>query len=152
VDASHNIHFHNKLQGQTGIVVTVGQRNAPVYVKSSKQRVTSRSSTESELIALDSALQHILWFKEVCSFIGYPQHPVHVFQDNRSTMSVCESGLSKSGRIKHMAARYFFIKQHIDSGTVLLHYVQSENMLADSLTKPLSGDPFVKARKLLLNA
>ena len=112
----------------------------------------ARSSTESELIGLDEALLHLLWFRQIMDLLGYPQNPAYAFQDNKSTIFVCQTGHSKSaGRFKHMAIRYYFIKSLIEDGKVSLKYVPTEQMIADILTKPLVGQLFQTLRSKILN-
>ena len=89
IDASYNLHADSR--GHTGIVVTVGRNNAPIYVRSQKQKLNTRSSTEAELVAADEGVLHLLWMILVFDFLGYPQQPVTVFQDNKSTIRVCQT-------------------------------------------------------------
>jgi hypothetical protein len=90
-------------------VATIGKHNAPIYVRSQKHKLHTRSSTEAELVATDEGVLHLLWMILVFDFLGYPQQPVTVLQDNQSTMRVCQTGQSKNGRLKHMVVRYNFI-------------------------------------------
>ena len=45
--------------------------DAPVYVKSGKQKIVTRSSVEAELVGISDALSQILWCKKVSSRITY---------------------------------------------------------------------------------
>lgn len=149
VDASYA--SSDDCRGHNGIMATIGAHNAPFFVKSTKQKPVTRSSTESELVAVDLALQHLIWTRQILEFLGYPQHPAYIFQDNQSTILVCESGYSKSGRLKHMAIRYYFIKSLVEDGAIAFKYVRSRDMVADILTKPLSGELFYHLRDKILN-
>jgi hypothetical protein len=40
---------------------TLGKGNVPIVAKSTKQKLNTRSSTESELVGLDDTLLHLLW-------------------------------------------------------------------------------------------
>lgn len=80
IDASYNLHHDSR--GHSGIVVTMGRNNAPIYTKSQKQKLNTRSSTEAELVATDEGVLHLLWLVLVLDFLGYPPRPVTVFQDN----------------------------------------------------------------------
>ena len=133
VDASYNVQFHDKMESHTGLAVTIGNQNAPILVKSIKQKVTSRSSTEAELIALDTAMLHILWFKRIYEFLTHRRQSVQVYQDNQSVMTVCKSGLSKTGKLKHVASRYFFIKGMVPSHYVLFQLRISSRILSPNL-------------------
>jgi hypothetical protein len=149
VDAAYGL--HNDMRGHGGTMVTFGYANAPVYTKSSKQKLHTRSSTETELVALDDSFQHLLWFRQVVEFMGYKQNPAVMYQDNKSTIIVCESGHSKNGKLKHMAIRYYFIHGQLERNIAQLRYCKSADMIADLLTKPLAPQQFKKLRDKMLN-
>jgi hypothetical protein len=149
IDASYNLHFDSC--GHTGIVATIGRRNAPIYIRSQKHKLHTRSSTEAELVATDEGVLHLLWMILVFDFLGYPQKPVKVFQDNQSTMRVCQTGHSKSGRLKHMVVRYNFIHGQQEANVITFEYVKTCDMLADIMSKPVDKHIFLKLRNVLLN-
>ena len=43
---------------------------------------------------------------------------------------------------RHINVRYFFWKDRIDNCEINIKYIESENMVADILTKPLHGKKF----------
>ena len=88
--------------------------NATVYVKSGKQKIVTRSSTEAELVGLSDALSQILWTREFLCNQGLRLGPAIVYQDNQSTICLANKGRSTSERIRHVKIRYFFIKHYID--------------------------------------
>ena len=149
IDASYNLHHDSR--GHTGIVATIGRKNAPIYVRSQKHKLHTRSSTESELVATDEGVLHLLWMILVFDFLGYPQQPVTVFQDNQSTMRVCQTGQSKSGRLKHMVVRYNFIHGQQEANIITFEYIKSSDMVADIMSKPVTLPIFLKLRKQLMN-
>jgi hypothetical protein len=74
-----------------------------------------------------------------------------VFQDNQSSMALIKNGKSNSERTRHIAIRFFFISDRVNSNEIKLQYMETENMLADVLTKPLQGELFRRLRDQLLN-
>ncbi len=62
-----------------------------------------------------------------------------------------ENGKSTSDRTRHINVRYYFIKDRIDSGEIKLEYIPTEEMAADTLTKPLVGTKFKELKAKLLN-
>jgi hypothetical protein len=42
-------------------------------------------------------------------------------------------------RSKHVDVHYHFVQELVEKRIVSLHYIQTTEMLADSLTKPLTG-------------
>ncbi len=45
-------------------------------------------------------------------------------------------------KTKHVAFRFFYVKQVVDSGRAEIIYLQTDKMGADILTKVLIGTPF----------
>jgi hypothetical protein len=120
-------------------------------VRSGKQKLVSKSSTEAELIGLSDSLTQGIWTRDFLIFQGYTMAPATVYQDNMSTIALAEKGRSTSDRTRHISIRYFFVKDRIDSGEVRIEYMPTASMLADVLTKPLQGELFRAMRKQLLN-
>eukprot|EP00957_Ditylum_brightwellii_P154161 11731775-Ditylum_brightwellii.AAC.1 len=50
---------HPNMRGHTGVTMSLGQGS--VFGSSTKQKLNTKSSTETELIAVDNAIPHILW-------------------------------------------------------------------------------------------
>jgi len=147
VDASFGTHPDGK--GHTGIIITIG--GGSIFVKSSKQKIVSKSSTESELIGLSDALSMIIWVRDFLTAQGYPMDAAVIYQDNKSTINLAEKGRSTSERTRHVNIRYFFIHDRIKSGEVKVMHMPTKDMLSDILTKPLQGSLFLKLRAELLN-
>lgn len=98
VDASYAAHSDAK--GHTGIYVAIG--HGPIFVRSSKQKLVAKSSTEAELIALSDAASQVIWCREFLLAQGYSIGPAKIYQDNKSTILLAEKGRSTSDRTKHL--------------------------------------------------
>lgn len=61
------------------------------------------------------------------------------------------NGKGQFKRRKHIANRYFWVKQFIDSGEIQLKYVPTLKMISDLLTKPLFGEIFYSIIKVVNN-
>ncbi|KAL8147667.1 hypothetical protein AgCh_005113 [Apium graveolens] len=48
---------------------------------------------------------------------------------------------------KHISIRYHFIREHVDEGTVELHFVPTDQQLADIFTKPLCEATFTRLQE-----
>ena len=147
VDASYGVHADGK--SHTGLVIFLGE--GPIFVRSSKQKIVVKSSTEAELVGLSDSLTQILWSREFLIHQGYDVGEAIVYQDNQSTMLLAENGYSSAERSRHIKIRYFWIKDRISTGEVKLEYCKSGDMVADILTKPLQGEAFLRQRATLLN-
>ena len=76
--------------------------------------------------------------------------PARIHQDNRSTIMLAEKGRSTSTRTRHVAIRYFFVKDRIESKEVELLDTDTEDMVADYFSKPLQGQLFIKFREVIM--
>ena len=147
IDASFAV--HGDMRSHTGGVISLG--SGPVYVRSSKQKLTSKSSTEAELIGVSDMLPQVIWTRDFLQQQGYMCKPAKIFQDNQSTIVLANKGFSTSDKTRHIGIRYYFVKDRIDGGEVEVEYLATENMIADIMTKPLQGSLFRKLRDLLMN-
>ena len=57
-------------------------------------------------------------------------------------MHLLEQGTGSFKRAKHIKVRYFWLKDLIDEGEVVLKYIPSEELVADLLTKAITGVKF----------
>ena len=147
IDASYAVHWD--LKSHTGAIITLGK--GPVYAKSGIQRLNTTSSAESELVALSDSTGQILWTRQFLEHQGYNVGPATIYEDNQSAIKLAENGRSNSSRTRHIAIRYFFISDRITSGEIKVEYLNTSDMIADILTKPLQGALFRRLRALLLN-
>eukprot|EP00934_Nitzschia_sp_Nitz4_P000074 Nitzschia sp. Nitz4//scaffold495_size4786//1166//4435//NITZ4_009233-RA/size4786-processed-gene-0.0-mRNA-1//-1//CDS//3329553072//74//frame0 len=149
VDAAYAV--HNDMKGHTGGTMSLG--GGSVYSTSNKQRMVSRSSTESEVIGVYDVLPQIQWTKRFLEAQGMSiQQDTVLYQDNTSAMLLEKNGRSSSTkRTKHMDVRYFYIKDMVDDGEVKIKHCPTDAMLADYFTKPLQGKPFYKLRDKIMN-
>jgi hypothetical protein len=60
-------------------------------------------------------------------------------QDNKSCMVLANKGPLTSEKSRHIAIRYFWEADCIESEQVVLEYLHTEDMVADIMTKPLQG-------------
>ena len=122
------------------MTISFGRDGPAVVVRSVKQKLVARSSTEAELIALDDAICYVLWCRELMDDLGFKQvGACEIQQDNTSAMAICIKGGGYTGRTRHMNNRYYFIKQH---GEVKLVHTGTDEINSDGLTKPVIGKKF----------
>ena len=119
---------------------------------STKQKINSRSSTEAELVGVDDKISKIVWTKKFLEAQGFPVKLNIIYQDNTSTIKLCENGKASSGkRTRHFDIRLFYITDLISRDEVVIKYCPSGEMIADYLSKPLVGSRFRVLRKHLMN-
>jgi hypothetical protein len=133
-------------KSHTGAAVTLGA--GAFFAKSSKQKIVTKSSTEAELVAVTDSAGDLLFIRNLLLCQGYDIPPLFLFQDNRSTIALCERG-GAGHRTKHIKIRNFYVKERVDEGEIVVRWMPTELMIADALTKPLQGAAFKAFRDLL---
>ena len=125
-------------------------RGFPI-ASSTKHKINTRSTTESELVGVDGMMSSILWTRYFLNHQGYKVNDNIIFQDNKSSMLLERNGKALRGkRTKHINVRYFFITDQISKGEVQVEWSPTKDMVADSLTKPLQGASFKRFRDLIM--
>jgi len=114
-----------------------------------KQCITALSSTEAEYMALSHALKEALWLRLLLLILKMPlPRPFPLLCDNQSTLNIANS-LSITSHSKHIDIRYYFIHEHLLSGSFATTWVPTTDMTADIFTKPLSPSLHAKHIPLL---
>ena len=110
-----------------------------IYSTSQKQKLNTRSSTETELVAVDDFMPQILWTKYFLDAQGYCS--VHKLQqDNVNAIKMGVNGRSSNTkRTKHMKLRLFFIKDRIDSKEIDIEFCPTEMIRGYFFKKILQG-------------
>jgi hypothetical protein len=143
VDASFTT--HDDCRGHTGGTMSLGKGSITGTPK--KQKINTRSSTESELVGDDDMLPQIMWTRYFIEAQGSNMDESILYQDNLGAMLLEKNGKqSSSKRTKHIRVRYLFIKDRIGNGDISVKHCPTGDMVADHFTKPLQGAQFRKFR------
>jgi hypothetical protein len=149
IDASYGVHTAYG-KSHTGCVLMLGDAG-PVQCKSAKQKIVTKSSTEAELVALSDSANQAIHLKNFVEAQGYDVGPVQIKQDNMSCMALVKKGAATSERSRHIAIRYFWVRERVDSGEVQISHEPTETMWANLLTKAVQGAQFTKERAMVTN-
>ena len=147
-DAAHNVTKDAK--GITGWSYQLGQGS--ICWKCRTQGLTAMSSTEAELIAVDEAAREAQYLHKLLKDFGIQvsDHlPTFIGQDNMSTIALIQSS-HWNARTKHVSLRFHHTGELQRNGEIKVQYLQTDQMPADLLTKPLASEPFRRHRAVLL--
>jgi hypothetical protein len=141
---------HPSMRGHTGSRLSMG-RGFPV-VTSTKQKLNTRSSTESELVAVDDCMPAICWTRYFLEAQGYRVTENIVYQDNKSAILLERNGKASSSKrtTKHIHIRYFFVTDRISAKELSVDWCPTGDMIADYMTKPTQGALFKKFRDQIM--
>ena len=147
VDASHAI--HENMRGHTGGTMSMGI--GTLHNKSSKQKLNTRSTTESELVGVSEYLPYDLWQVNFFKFQGYDIRNNYIYQDNESATKMEINGRNScTGNSRHVDIKYFWVKDRVDKKEMQIKYCPTTLMLADYFTKPLQGNVFRRFREVIM--
>lgn len=110
----------------------------PISWKSSKQKTVALSSTEAEYMALSDASKEAIYLRNLVYELTDKLDSVTIFNDNQSAIKLSMNPIFHE-RSKHIDIRYHFIRETVDKNTIQLKYLETENMIADILTKSVGG-------------
>jgi len=109
-----------------------------------RQNAVAASSTEAEYMALFEAVREALWLKSLISGVNIKiKNPIKIYDDNQGCISIANNP-SCHKRAKHIDIKYNFAREQIESNTICLEYISTENQLADIFTKPLPAAKFLE--------
>ena len=132
----------------SGFIYQIGE--GPVSWSSCKQNSVALSTSEAEYVALASAAQEAIWLRQLMSELTKtPIKTITINEDNQS--AIC---LSKNpqfhGRSKHISIKHHFLRDQVKEGSIEVKYCRTEEMIADMFTKGLSGERFMKLRRMAI--
>jgi hypothetical protein len=123
----------------TGYVFFIA--GGPVSWKSKQQTTVALSSAEAEYMALCDAAKeavHLRWLlQDIDPVFKASGKPAIIFEDNTACIALASNPVLHE-RTKHIDMRYHFVRERIVSKEISVHFVGTDLMLADLLTKPVS--------------
>ena len=137
LDAAFACHMDGK--GHSGGVARLG--NTSVQEISKKHKMGTKDSTEAELV---TASDHIVEGELIHEFLeeqGFKLERLLLLQDNAAVISMLVNGGGKV-RTKHLRARLMLLREKIVQNEIEVQYINTKEMIADILTKPLQGEQF----------
>ena len=113
--------------------------------RSPKQTVTATSSCEAEYIATCTASKEAVWLSRlVADMQGFTKaDPITVNVDNQGCIDTIHNQAINQ-RNKHVDIQYHYVRDLAESDQVRFQYCPTDDMTADTLTKPLDRIKFEK--------
>lgn len=135
----------NDRKSYTGYVFKLS--GSAVSWKSVKQKSVALSSTEAEYMALSEATKEAIYLRSLLSELIGKLECIVIFNDNQSAQKLSTNPVFHE-RSKHIDVRYHFIREAISENLIDIKYMQTDEMIADVLTKGLQN---VKHNKFVRN-
>ncbi|KAI2509499.1 hypothetical protein MHU86_4876 [Fragilaria crotonensis] len=146
-------------RSRTGYVILYA--SCPVIWASKLQSEIALSTTESEYLAISTATREVLPLMELvqemqehgCGLTATtPRLHCRVFEDNSGAIELATSVKNPKmrPRTRHINTKYHHFRNKVQDGTISIHSVSTEDMLADILTKICNEETHTKLRKQLM--
>jgi Reverse transcriptase (RNA-dependent DNA polymerase) len=114
-----------------------------------KQKTVAQSTCDAEYIACAEAARECMWLRMLTAEINLIQpHPTPLLTDNESALALAKDPRFHA-RAKHINTRCHYIRECIDNSDIYLSYVNTDDNIADILTKPLAAPNFLRLRSFL---
>ena len=127
----------------SGYCYKLSDNGSLISWKSKQQRTVALSTCEAEYMALTYAVQEGIFLRQLLSdMTGSTQlSAANIFVDNQGAIELAKNPVYHQ-RSKHIDIRYHYLRTEIKSGKIILHYIPSNENIADIFTKPVSRSRF----------
>jgi ribonuclease HI len=131
----------NDLKSTSGMVI-VDRNGAVIGWRSAKQPLTARSTADAEYTAVAMAVDEALWLSKVEAEIygdamqSTTPKTLQVRNDNNAAISIIQSGMYQASN-RHIGVKFRWLREMWSSGEIEISYIDTKNMRADGMTKPL---------------
>ena len=115
-----------------------------VVARSRKQSVVALSSCEAEYMSICSAVQEIVYIRQLLVDLYRRQDSPTVLECDNSAAVELTSRETHQQRAKHISIRFHFSREAIRRGEVVMKRVPGISNFADMLTKPLGFTKFAQ--------
>lgn len=122
---------------------------AAIFWLSRKQNSVSTSTTESEYISMSVTAKQGQWVAQILRDMGYPEYiapngiTVETRGDNQGALALVKNPRLHE-RSKHIDVAHHHIRDLQEKNRIRTEYVNTDEMVADGLTKPLAKPRFEK--------
>jgi len=164
VDASHAGEWNKETapvdpataKSRSGYAITLG--GCPILWASKMQTEIALSSTEAEYIAMSQAMREVLPMMAlmqeaaeagVLPAAEVPKVHCKVFEDNSGAIEIARLPKMRP-RTKHLNIKYHHFRDQVARGRITIHFVPTEDQIADMLTKPVSIELLARFRRRLM--
>nr|GFA03672.1 copia protein [Tanacetum cinerariifolium] len=125
---------HTDYRSMIGSLMYVTSSRLDIMFTTSELRAISRA--ESKYVAVSGCCAQVLWMRTQLTDYGLFYDKVPIYCDSKSATAISCNPVHHT-RTKHIDVRYYFIKYHVEKGTIELYFVGTEYPLADLFTKSL---------------
>jgi hypothetical protein len=124
-------------QSVSGYVIYLN--GTPLLWGSLKQTVVVDSSCSAEYVAASIACKQAIHAENIIQFLGFScMKPYTMYTDSTACLAI-SLNLERLGNVRHRSIRYHLVRCYVTLGEITMAYCVTEEMVADLLTKIVSG-------------
>jgi hypothetical protein len=118
---------------------TVFLNGSPLLWGSLKQTIIVDSSCSAEYVAASVACKQAIYAENLIGFLGFScRKPYTMYTDSTACLHIATNP-TKLGNVRHIQIRYHLVRCYVTLGSIQMLYCVTEEMVADLLTKIVSG-------------
>lgn len=118
----------------------------PISWSTKRQHSVSLSTVKAEYVAASLAAQDLKWLHLLLTELGVqdlmPKLTI-IHEDNQGAIALTENN-KLHARTKHIDIKHHFVRDLVDKGDCVFHYIPTAEQAADGLTKPLGKILFLR--------
>lgn len=146
-DASHG-NCHDTRRSFSGYLVQLG--DSVISWRSRKQKSVASSTCEAEFMALAMACKHHIWLTRGLKELLGQEIPAILMTDNNGAIDITRnSKINESS--KHIEIAFYFTREKVQEGSIILLHCPGKDNLADICTKALARPIFDQLCFLIRN-
>jgi hypothetical protein len=138
----------DEIKATSGYVFTIGR--TAVSWRSRKQTILTKSTMETELVALESATTEAEWLKELLMHLPMVAKPVPAILlhcDNQSVITIVGNAKENAKFSRHVKRRIKSVRHLRNTGEIVMEYINTTQNLTDPFTKGLARAVIDKASR-----
>ena len=130
---------NNPDSGKSMLWYIMMMAKAPASFKSGLQSLTDMSTMEAELVTAALAMKEVIFCTNIMTEVGFgsESRSAPLYIDNTATLNVT-GNQTFSARTKYVALRFLYNHELMKEENISIHYVPTEDNLADIGTKHLN--------------
>ena len=97
--------------------------------RSKRQDIIARDTTESELIAMSSAANELMWIKQLCTHLNMTAKKPTLWGDNNSANLIAVNPMSRD-RSNHIRVRHLRLREFVEHDEMDMQWVGTKMMVS----------------------
>jgi uncharacterized protein YacL (UPF0231 family) len=141
-DASFADNSLDRKSSQAYVMVLFG---GVVGWRANKQTTVTTSTTEAELLSLSQGAKEGQYIKRLLDelSVSLDEQRIRIHCDNRQTIRLVTEEIARlQTKLRHVDIHNHWLRQEIKDGRIAVEHVPTKKMIANGLTKALSGSEY----------